>query len=587
MKPFPASPIKFMWQYALKNKGLFLLIILAMILSIGAQKLVPYYFSKLTGLFGEGVDFSDIKTNFMCFLGLMAACAVLGHLLDFALEFLISVRLEPKIFKQMSSDLFLYLSKHSVQFFADNMAGALASKSNTLTENAAGSYVPFLYYLTKVGILLFTFAVLLTVNILFACVFLGLIFISILVLLKIGKKSVKKRAEMAEVRNKVNGNMIDALQNNFFVRIFNGAAYETRRAEKILKEKTDISNKSAAIEMYVSSGQKFYFDVLYLLFLLYGFYLWRADFIDGAKLILIFLLLKDVAEEATFLIHRGIIYSGVLSEIRENLIPFATPHDIVDKKDAPRLKVKKGEIEFKDVTFGYKGGKPVFKRFSLTIPAKQKIGIVGMSGSGKSTFINLIERFYDIQSGAILIDGQDIRNVTQESLHQTVSLISQTTTLLERSIDENIAYGKPNASKTAVINAAKKAYAHEFIIKLSQKYKTVFGGSNKLSGGQMQRISIARAILKNAPILILDEATSALDSESENYIQQAIEEIIKDKTVIAVAHRLSTLKNMDRIIVLENRKIVEDGTPKELLKKQGRFYDFWKLQQLGEKKDEQ
>lgn len=587
MKPFPTSPVKFMWLYAWRNKKLFLFIVFSMMMVIAANKLAPYYFSKLVGLFGEEVTFSAIKGKFILFLILMTVCTIFGSLADSLYQFLTAVRLEPKIFKQMSSDLFLYLSKHSVQFFADNMAGALANKSNALAENASGSYASFLFYLIKAGALLFTFTLFLTVNVLFAFIFLALVLLSILILFKIGKKSVKRRAEMAEARNMVAGNMIDALQNNFFVKIFNGFSYENRRAKNILEKETNITNKSVVTETYISSGQKFYFDILYLLFLLYGFYLWQGNKIDGAQLVLVFMLLKNVAWDADFLVHRGIIYSGVLSEIRENLLPFAIPHDIVDKPNAPALMVKKGQIEFEDVTFHYKRAKPVFEHFSLIIPPKQKVGIVGTSGGGKSTLINLIERFYDINGGKILIDKQDISAVSQESLHQSISLISQTTTLLERSIGENIAYGKPEASKQAIVNAAKKAYAHEFIDNLPQKYKTKLTGLNKLSGGERQRISIARAILKNAPILILDEATSALDSVSEDYIQKAINEIIKDKTVIAVAHRLATLKNMDRIIVLEKGKIVEDGEPSALLKQKGKFYKFWKLQQLKEKKDGQ
>jgi len=587
MNPFPKNPFKFMWLYVWRNKKLFLLIILTMLAGIAADKLAPYYFSKLVGLFGKGVEFADIKEKFILFLALMAACTIFECVLNNLYLFLTDIRLQPKIYTQMSSDLFLYLSRHSVQFFADNMAGALANKSNTLAENASGSYIPFLFYFTKAGALLFTFVLFLTANILFAFVFLGLISVSIFVLIKIGKKSVKLRAEMAEAKNMVAGNMIDALQNNFFVHLFNGFAYECKRATNVLEKEIKTTNKSVMTELYISSGQKFYFDILYLVFLLYGFFLWHGDKIDSAQLVLIIMLLKNVADDANFLIHRGIIYSGVLSEIRENLIIFSTPHNIVDKPNAPALTVKKGQIEFRDVTFGYKETKPIFKNFSLIIPPKQKVGIVGMSGSGKSTFINLIMRFYDISKGTVLIDGQNICEVTQESLHKSISLIAQTTTLLERSVEENIAYGKPEASRRAVINAAKKAYADDFINELPQKYRTLLKGNTKLSGGERQRISIARAILKDAPILILDEATSALDSESETFIQKAIDEIIKDKTVIAVAHRLSTLKNMDRIIVLEKGKIIEEGRPEDLLQQKGKFYEFWQLQQLEEKKDEQ
>ena len=266
-------------------------------------------------------------------------------------------------------------------------------------------------------------------------------------------------------------------------------------------------------------------------------------------------------------------------------IPFLK--EIVDDKNAGALKVKEGTIELKDICFAYKGGKPLFNHFNLQIPAGQKVGVVGMSGGGKSTLINLLQRFYDVKGGEILIDGQNIKNVTQESLHQQISYVPQTSALLERSIAENIAYGKPTAKDEDIKQAAAEAFADTFIEELPNGYQTILNAQNQLSGGQMQRISIARALLKDAPILILDEATSALDSESEFYIQKAIENMLKDKTVIAVAHRLSTLKNMDRIIVMEKGKIVEDGKLDELLKKKGKFWQYWKLQKLKGEKNEQ
>ena len=238
------------------------------------------------------------------------------------------------------------------------------------------------------------------------------------------------------------------------------------------------------------------------------------------------------------------------------------------------------------MNFAYKDNNPVFKNFNLEIPPGQKIGVVGMSGGGKSTLIKLLQRFYDVNSGEIKIDGQNITDVTQESLHKAMSYIPQSSQMLERTIGENIAYGRPNATKEEIEQAAKDAFADEFIHELPNGYKTILNAQNQLSGGQMQRLSIARAILKDSQILLLDEATSALDSESEFYIQKAIENVIQDKTVLVVAHRLSTLKNMDRIIVIEKGKIVEDGTLNELIAKKGKFYKYWKLQKQKGGKNE-
>ena len=486
----------------------------------------------------------------------------------------------------MSADCFQYINGHSLSYFSDNMAGSLAQKSNALSD-AASFYQSSLYYISDVLRMIVVFIMLAFVNVSFSLYFVACVLVSVVVLLKIGTLSMNLRAEMTEAKSKVSGQMIDALQNNFFVRLFNGYKYEEKRVDKVLKEETDKTNKSVDVEMLQSEGEKLYFHLVYLSFVLYALVLWKDKNIDTADVVLIFFLLQDVSSVVSWLIHRTIVYSSSFAEMRTNLIPFSTPHEIVDDKNAVALKVKNGTIELKDVCFAYKGNKPLFNHFNLQIPAGQKVGVVGMSGGGKSTLINLLQRFYDVQSGEILIGGQNIKNVTQESLHKQIGYVPQTSALLERSIAENISYGKPNAKQEEIKQAAKEAFADKFIEELPNEYQTILNAQNQLSGGQMQRLSIARALLKDAPILILDEATSALDSESEFYIQKAIENMLKDKTVIAVAHRLSTLKNMDRIIVMEKGKIVEDGKLDELLKKKGKFWQYWNLQKQKKKKNEQ
>ncbi|MCM1324927.1 MAG: ATP-binding cassette domain-containing protein, partial [Acetobacter sp.] len=243
------------------------------------------------------------------------------------------------------------------------------------------------------------------------------------------------------------------------------------------------------------------------------------------------------------------------------------------------LKAPKGEIEFKNICFGYEENKNVFDGFNLLIKAGEKIGIVGKSGGGKSTLISLLQRNYDVWDGEITIDGTDIRTVKIGSLKKALSIISQDSILFHRPIKQNIAYGNPIATMKQIINVAKTAKANEFISDTPHGYLTITGERGiQLSGGQRQRIAIARAILKNAPILILDEATSALDNETENDVIEALNELMNGKTVIAIAHRLSTLKNMDRIIVIDKGKIIEQGTPEQLLDKQGKFAKLWNLQ---------
>ena len=262
---------------------------------------------------------------------------------------------------------------------------------------------------------------------------------------------------------------------------------------------------------------------------------------------------------------------------RELVVPLT----IVDKENAKNLKVNRGGIEFNGVYFKYRN-KYVLKDLSLIVTPGERVGIVGASGAGKTTLVNLLMRFYEPQRGNILIDGQDIADVKQDSLRENIAFIPQDPTMFNRTIGDNIAYGKFGANITEIRNAAKKASADKFIMDTEKGYDSIVGDRGiKLSGGQRQRIAIARAFLKNAPILVLDEATSALDSETERIIQKSFEKLSKGRTTIAIAHRLSTLRNMDRIIVLDKGVIVEQGTHQQLLRKKGKYYHLWKMQSGG------
>ena len=257
-----------------------------------------------------------------------------------------------------------------------------------------------------------------------------------------------------------------------------------------------------------------------------------------------------------------------------------TKDAVVDIENAQPLKVKKGKIDFKNITFKHQDAREsIFEDFSLSVKAGERIGLVGVSGSGKTTLTKLLLRFADVQDGEILIDGQNIHEVQQVSLREAIAYVPQETALFHRSIAENIAYSKPDASRDEIIRAAKLANADEFIRDLPDGYETLVGERGiKLSGGQRQRVAIARAILKDAPVLVLDEATSALDSESEALIQDALIRLMKGRTSIVVAHRLSTIASLDRIVVLENGKIIEQGTHHELLEKHGAYHKLWSRQ---------
>jgi ATP-binding cassette subfamily B multidrug efflux pump len=269
-----------------------------------------------------------------------------------------------------------------------------------------------------------------------------------------------------------------------------------------------------------------------------------------------------------------------LGKIADSIKILQTPIDVKDNEYAKNLKVKKGKIEFRNISFAYEKNKNIFDNFNLVINPGEKIRIVGKSGGGKSTLISLLQRDYDLNEGKILIDDKDISKVKLGSLKRAIALISQDNVLFHRTIKRNIAYGKLNANTDEIVNASKLAQADKFINETPHGYTTITGERGvKLSGGQRQRIAIARAILKDAPILILDEATSALDNKTENEVIEALNHLMKNKTVIAIAHRLSTLKNMDRIIVLDKGKIIEEGNFDYLLNLGGKFAKLYLNQQ--------
>ncbi|MEN9389923.1 MAG: hypothetical protein RLZZ283_23, partial [Candidatus Parcubacteria bacterium] len=307
--------------------------------------------------------------------------------------------------------------------------------------------------------------------------------------------------------------------------------------------------------------------------MLFGaFFLWRDASITTGELIMILAIVSGIMGWFTFIGSSINQFAERYGEVDEGLKEVVRPHDIVDSPDAAVLSSRAGSVEFDAVTFAYNEAN-VFESFSLTIAPGTRVGLVGPSGSGKTTFVSLLLRQHDVKAGAIRIDGMDVRGVTQDSLHGAIAVVPQDPSLFHRTIRENIAYGRPDATDEEVMEAARKAEAHEFILALPEGYNTLVGERGvKLSGGQRQRVAIARALLKAAPILILDEATSSLDSESEAAIQVALKELMEKKTVIAIAHRLSTIRAMDRILVLEGGRVVEDGTHDQLVAKAGGLY---------------
>jgi len=386
----------------------------------------------------------------------------------------------------------------------------------------------------------------------------------------------------AEEKSKVLGSTADYLNNMLSVKTFTTKDFELLRFQKFRAGFVNIAEKQGFYftQFYALQG---IFTSLYaigfIIFLILGY---QKSTITPGDFAFVIMANFNIINTIYQLSHTLRDFLENWGTVDQALAILEGAPDIQDKLNAKTLKINKGRIVFDSVKFHYEGTEALFQNKSVIIEAGQKVGLVGYSGGGKSTFVNLILRLYDVADGHILIDGQDIRDVTQDSLRNNIAMIPQDPSLFHRTLMENIRYGRVTATDGEVIEAAKKAHAHEFIARLQQGYNYLVGERGvKLSGGQRQRIAIARAILKNAPILILDEATSQLDSVTENNIQESIWELMQGKTTIVVAHRLSTLLHMDRILVFDQGKIVEDGTHIELLSKNGLYKTLWDAQVGG------
>ncbi|MCX8641547.1 MULTISPECIES: ABC transporter ATP-binding protein [unclassified Gilliamella] len=399
----------------------------------------------------------------------------------------------------------------------------------------------------------------------------------------------KVASMQADARSTMTGRVTDAYTNIMTVKLFSHAGNEAKYAQESMDEFLITVNKQMRLVSSFEIVNHLLSISLILSTTAISLWLWSQQLVGVgaiATTTAVALRLNGFShwimwEIASLFENIGVVKDGIKT--------FSATQAVTDKPDATELKVNQGKIEFKHIDFNYdkKRLNAVIENLDLTINPGEKIGLVGRSGAGKSTLINLLLRFYDLQSGKIIIDGQDITNVTQESLRAKIGMVTQDTSLLHRSVKENLLYGNNQASEQEMIIAAKKAHADDFIQTLVDAkgrtgYNAYVGERGiKLSGGQRQRIAIARVILKNAPILLLDEATSALDSEIEQAIQESLYTLMEGKTVIAIAHRLSTIAAMDRLVVLDQGKIIEQGTHQQLLNKNGLYAQLWKHQSGG------
>lgn len=576
------SVLQFLWRYARKLKWLCLLMIVIIFVNQLFGRSTNWASAQIIEVISGGeADEKMLHTIikyllwiFFC-LGIQSVIMVCSRFLD--MKFL------PYYVGKMSRDLFIKAHKHSTSFFAEEMAGNISGKIKTILNNSEALYYHFLQgFLFPIFSFLtaFIFISLASVSLVgWLCLMCGVFaYTSIRVRRRIAPFSVRK----AKLFSESNGILVDSISNSDLVKNCANFFYERRIYYNSVRVALKSLRKEVKLSALIDFFSRLVNDMMMVGFYLLTFYYWYYKNLSVGDVVLILSLISSMVQATMYMGFFFTQYTQLTGGIKDGLELLDKPCDIEDAKGAKPLKVTRGTIEFNRVDYHYKAANALFKDFNLRINPGDKIGLVGRSGSGKSTLIKLLVRYYDVQSGAILIDGQPINSVTQESLRRNIALIPQDPSLFNRTIMENIRYGNLQASDEEVYEAARKAYCHEFISQLPDGYNSKVGERGvMLSGGERQRIAIARALLKNAPILILDEATSALDSESEHYIQEALKELMAGKTVIAIAHRLSTLKEMSKIVVLDKGGIIEQGAHKTLLRKKGAYYNFYNMQSSG------
>ncbi len=572
---------KFIWSYLKDFKYILLMVLLTAILSRLAIQSGAYVLASVFSFASSEVSNPQYWETLIKLLLFTISLSLIGSCGQ-ALSMWIASRLIPHLRSVVIKDVFAYVNKHSISYFTNEMAGNISNKFGLLQSGVVDFFMQsgnvlfdFCFLLVNLGILIWISPILSIVLVLWLVImfFAGRYF---------GCRRAALSKQTSSQQSRCSAVVIDSIANYSEIKSFANYKYERSNLLKNLRQWRQAESKEqkqkCLMNLYLSliADSSVAFFVFVSLGLLYFKNIGTTDFIF---LLTIFGRLSGVVFAVNWAFNN---MSRLFGQIDSALETLAVEPEIVDSGGAKELNIKTASVRFKDVGFFYSDQQVIFENFNLTIKAGEKVGIVGSSGAGKSTLIKLIDRYFDVKNGSITINGHDIRDITQDSLHKHISVIPQDVCLFNRSLADNIKYGNPQADEAEVIKAAKQASADKFIEKFPDKYQTKVGDRGViLSGGERQRIAIARALLKNAPILIFDEATSSLDSESEKYIQESLKILMKNKTVIAIAHRLSTLREMDRIIVLENGKIVEQGSHLSLLRQKGRYAQLFKMQSDG------
>jgi len=571
------------WKYPKYTASLLLVIPFTVLIN---SYLPPLILANVLNRLSKG-DFRphQVWASFGGDLVLYTVLLLLGGVVMWRVIDAFAWRLEAAVQRDLARRVYKHLMSQSANFHANKFGGSLVSQTNKIlsgyirtADTTMFQVIPMLSGLLFTAIILFHQALLFVVLL----VLFSFLFIAIAILVTRHVRDLS--ADQAEAESAVTGYLSDSVTNVMAIKSFAGGRYEieqfNKKTDEVAKRTYAVMRGSRVQMIYLSSATSM-ISALSLVMAVVGVLVFKAN------LATVFLILNYTASTAQQLFTFGTSslrnYNRAFGDASEMTEILQIEPEVKDPIHPEKLKIHDGAIEFKDVEFKHEGALgPIFSGLSLRVPAGQKVGLVGHSGSGKTTFMRLLLRFSDIDGGQILIDGQNIANLTQDDLRRNLAYVPQEPIMFHRTLLDNIRYGQFETSEKKVLAVAKMAHADEFIKQLPQGYDTLVGERGvKLSGGQRQRIAIARAMLKNAPILVLDEATSALDSESELLIQDSLWKLMENRTAIVIAHRLSTIQKMDRIVVLEDGEIVEDGTHKDLVKAKGVYAQLWAHQSGG------
>ena len=574
----PQRPIGFMARYVRRHLVGHVVVFSSVVLAVGCSVASQYSVKHLVDTLTAGAH-GPVWGAFLLLAGLIAADNLLWRVGGWmASHSFVAVT------GDLRRDLFQHLTGHAPAYFADRPPGTLAGRITatgnaiyTVENTVAWNVLPPL--LAVAG----SIAVMVTVSPLMAGT---LILVSALIAYALSRLAARGRPlhhQYATEAAAVDGELVDVINNMPLVRAFGATLRERQRFSDRVEQ--EVSTRGRSLR-YLERLRLFHAAItagLTASLLAWAIMLWEAGAASAGDVVLVtslgFTILHGTRNLAVALVDT-VQHVARLSEALATLL---LPHELKDAEDAHALERPRGALEFRDVSYVYPASsQPVLDHFSLVVEAGTRVGLVGRSGSGKSTVLALAQRLRDVPSGQVLLDGIDVASLTQDSLHDAVGVVPQDVSLFHRSVLDNIRYGRPDASDAEVRAAAEAACCREFIDALPEGYATEVGDRGvKLSGGQRQRLAIARAFLRNPPILLLDEATSALDSESEAAVQRALNRLMQGRTVIAVAHRLSTLRDFDRIVVMQSGRILQDGTPAALERSNGPYRDLLMQQQSG------